>query len=147
MKQDKPKSRLHKTISFIKLLRVEPYMFLSILSFMLIMTPLSQLKQDKICRLKYNRTVDECINLAKLNPTTEDGSIDFKSAILSESAQLSNYYTMISTLPTFLWVLILGPWIDKYVKGRKIIVIASNLGTIISMALELYMSINFETSN
>ena len=147
MKQDKPKSRLYKTISFIRLLRIEPYLFLSCLSMMLTSTPLPQLKQDKICRLKYNRTVDECINLAKLNPTTEDGSIDFKSAILIESAQLSNYYTMISTLPTFLWVLILGPWIDRYVKGRKIILIASNLGSIATLVLELYMSINFETSN
>ena len=147
MQNDKPKSRLYKTISFIKLLRVEPYMFLSFLPFILFDSPLSQLKQDKICRLKFNRTVDECLNLAKLNPTTEDGSIDFKSAILIESAQLSNYYTIIGTLPTFFWVLILGPWIDKYVKGRKIIVVAGNLGSIVTMLIELYMSISFETSN
>lgn len=148
MDQDKKlKSKLYKTTSFIRILRVEPYIFLSFLSMMIVITPLTQLKQDKICRLKFNRTIDECRNLSKLNPTSTDGSLDFKSQILIESAELSNYYTIINTLPTLLWVVVLGPWIDRYVKARKLIIIASNLGSIFGACLELYMSINFNISN
>ena len=73
---------------FIKILRVEPYMFLMAFQIGLKMTPSSQLIQDKICTHWYNTTGSYCHDLPS---TREPDSLaihgHFKSKILADASQ------------------------------------------------------------
>ena len=72
--------------NFIKILRVEPYLFLITFQAGLKMTPNEQLNQDKICEHWYNTTAQYCYDL----PSNQEQGSDpgqFKSSILGDSAQ------------------------------------------------------------
>ena len=68
-----------------KLLRVEPYLFLVIFQMALKGTPSSQLLQDKICMNWYNTTAQYCRDLPTLKEEG-DSPGHYKNRILSDVA-------------------------------------------------------------
>ena len=78
--------RLKGAWSFIKILRVEPLLFMIMFQLSIKGTPPGQLIQDKICMNWYNTTVQYCRDL----PTIEEkdnGPGHYKNRILVDVAQ------------------------------------------------------------
>ena len=69
-----------------KLLRVEPYLFLVIFQFALKGTPSSQLLQDKICMNWYNTTAQYCRGLPTIDEH-DDSPGHYKNRVLADAAQ------------------------------------------------------------
>jgi hypothetical protein len=84
------RKRIHRAIKFVKLLRVEPYLFLIMFQTSLKTTPSSQLIQDKICRLWYNQTVNYCYELPSKRETPGETN-GLKTKILADSVQFGKY--------------------------------------------------------
>ena len=83
------RGRLIRAWRFMKLLRVEPYMFMVIFQMSLKMTPAHQLLQDKICMNWYKTTTQYCIDLPTLKEEdSEQGH--YKTRILADVAQFGN---------------------------------------------------------
>jgi len=114
-----------RTLIFIKLLKIEFFTFIFILCFSLKKTPLDQLIQDKLCRLKYKLSVEFCEHLPETK--NSDEFYEYKSLILSDAVQYNMYQTLIITCPAILLSLFLGSWIDNYKYGRKIIFLITSM--------------------
>ena len=80
------RNELIKAIKFIRILRIEPYLFLAMFQMALKTTPATQLIQDKICLNWYNTTVKYCQDLPSAH---ESGDVpgQFKSKILADVTQ------------------------------------------------------------
>ncbi len=52
-----------------------------------------------------------------------------------------------NTLPAILWSLLTGPWTDKYIDGRKILLCLSSIGSIVTSLLHILNAIFFQWSN
>ena len=78
------------TLEFIKLLRLDPYIFLVAFQIAIRAAPVGQLFQDKICLDWYNTSDQYCRDL----PTTEEvgeGEGHFKTRILQDRALFGLY--------------------------------------------------------
>jgi len=131
-----------KLLDFIKLLRVEPLIFLFCLQNGLKQIPTTQLLQDKICRFWYNQTHEFCLGMAQM-PIVEHS---YRCQILTDTAVFSTYQSLLMTIPALLWCLFIGSWVDRYTRGRKIIMIITSLAAIIETLLFLHSSIKFNLS-
>ena len=80
------RNELIKLIKFMKILRIEPYLFLAMFQMALKITPATQLIQDKICLHWYNTTVKYCQDLPSVRETG-DMPGHFKSKILADVTQ------------------------------------------------------------
>ena len=132
--------KVKTAFKFISLLKPEVFILLSSLAFSLRGIPFNQLLQDKICMQNYGNDRKYCIDLAEI--TVEDDPKGFKIKILKDVTELSFYFTLILTLPSVLWSLFIGPWMDKYPHARKILIIAYSIGStleVILCALNAYM--------
>jgi hypothetical protein len=99
--------RCRSIIDFIKILRVEPFLFMLVFQWNLKSLPTSQMLQDKVCRLWYNQTVEYCQGLSKMQGGHGEAD-DYKSKVLADTAQFSQYQTIISTVPAIFWSLFIG---------------------------------------
>jgi len=121
-------------LTFVKLLKAEFFTFIFMFCYLLRKTPLDQLIQDKLCRLKYNLSVEFCENLPQMKKSDE--SYEYKSLILGDAVQYNMYHTLITTCPAILWSLFLGGWIDNYKNGKKAIFLIGSL----TAGLETFMN-------
>ncbi|KAH9399508.1 hypothetical protein TYRP_017920 [Tyrophagus putrescentiae] len=103
-------------------LRVEPFILLYMFGYSLSAMAVSQLVQDKLCRVDYDQTAAFCISINSAN--FDHGAESIKSNIITSGAYITLYRTLLSTLPCIVWAVFLGPWSDTYVHGRKFIMIA-----------------------
>src|SRR6218665_3702522 len=115
--------------------RVEPFMLLYMFGYSLSGMAVSQLIQDKLCRIDYDQSTTFCISINSKD--FDHGAEKIKSNILAETAYITLYRTLLSTLPCMIWAVFLGPWSDTYVHGRKLIMIAGA----IAAALESFILI------
>ena len=78
--------RMNRVWTFVKIMRVEPYLILIMFQYALKGTPVNQLVQDKICMNWYNTTAQYCRDLPTLK---EDGDSPghYKNRILADVAQ------------------------------------------------------------
>ena len=129
---------------FIKNLKVEPYVLLYIFACDVYSVVSALLLQEKLCRNVYHRSKEFCIDLNEINP--EDDPDNYKDQILAVSAQFNLYLTLISTLPTLMWCLFFGPWIDKYIHGSKVLMCATSLSGIIESTLLIVNAVYFDLS-
>lgn len=107
-------------------MRIEPFVFLFVLGTNLSEITRTQLIQDKFCLNNYNQSRQYCI---ELKDTKDNGDPDQTvNDILADVATFSSYLTIISTLPGFFYVLMIGPWIDRYIHARKIILCVGMIG-------------------
>jgi hypothetical protein len=52
----------------------------------------------------------------------------------------------LTTVPALIWALFIGAWIDRYVKGRKMLIVLHATAAIVENLITIYLSINFNTS-
>ena len=121
-------------------LRIEPFVFLFNLATNMSDITMTQLVQDKFCLNNYNQTRQFCIEM-----DDSDGN-DKVSKILADVATLYSYVTVITTLPCFFYVLMIGSWTDQYIHARKIVMGIGMLGYALFYGLFLLSSIYFEWS-
>ncbi|CAG2167426.1 unnamed protein product [Oppiella nova] len=138
------KDRFKTFMRFISLLRVEPFMIILAFSSYFRRTPLEVLIQDKLCRNRYNMSEEFCLELAYMSDV-ETGH-EIKTQILSDAVKYNMYHTWITMAPGIMWSIFLGPWIDKYINGRKAIFIIGSITQALEAAMNAIMSYFFTTN-
>lgn len=120
-------------------IKVEPYMFFMMMSLSISMVTVQQLIQDKMCKIYHHETDEFCRNLGKSpdSPT--------KSKILSNLVTFNVIQTILDSLPGIIWALMIGSLCDKYIHGRKIIMILASLSSLIKMVLLILNSLYFSS--
>lgn len=105
----------------------------------------SQLVQDKLCRVDYDQSSMFCISINSAD--FDHGGETIKSNIITDGAYITLYRTLLSTLPCIVWALFLGPWSDTYVHGRKLIMIAGASAAAIESLILIINASVFNASN
>ncbi|XP_054159983.1 solute carrier family 46 member 3-like [Oppia nitens] len=124
----------YRWTQLIRELKVEPFLFLYMFSYSLSSMAVSQLVQDKLCRLRYEQQPQYCVEIN--SPEYDHSADEIKSAILTDSGFIVLYRMIISTIPCAIWSLFIGSWSDKYIHGRKLIMVFGAFGAVIeSIAL------------
>ncbi len=136
--------KFKRVLKFITLLRVEPYMVLIAFCTFMRKTPLDLLIQDKLCRQKYNMTVEFCTNLPDMKES--ENNYNIKTLVLGDAVQFNMYHTLMQFCPGIVWALFLGAWIDKYIRGRKTIFIIGAITASIEAAINTMNAYYFDSS-
>ena len=126
-----------RVLQFIKLLSIEPCIFMVMFVNTIKSVPTDQLIQDKICLQNYNLSLAYCRELPKM--TDEDDYMDVKSNILGELTTFRLYTSMITTIPSIMASLIIGGWVDRYENAKKAMFIA---GAVAGMCEQLILIAN-----
>ncbi|XP_054158168.1 uncharacterized protein LOC128956474 [Oppia nitens] len=114
---------------FILMLKIEPFLFLTVLSISLSNITTSQLIQDKLCLIRYNQTWDYCSNISTSSSSSSTGattgaaglylsSSSMTNKILGDLAQFGTYQKLIGTLPALITVLFIADPLGIYLAGR-----------------------------
>ena len=137
-------SRSWRKYLSIQQLRVEPFILLYMFGYSLSALAVSQLVQDKLCRVNYDQSAAFCISIN--TPDFDHGAETIKSNILTEGAYITLYRTLLSTLPCIIWAVFLGPWSDTYVHGRKVIMIAGASAAALESFILIITAADFHAS-
>jgi hypothetical protein len=105
-----------------------------------------QLIQDKICKFNYNQTDHFCRKLSKIGQNENDSQqeLDLKSTILVLVSKFHMYYLGLSFLPSVFVCLFIGSWCDRYIYGRKILLLVGAVGISMEDIIKIYMSVRFD---
>ena len=137
-------SKLKTVFVFISMLRVELFMLLMMFVYCLKRTPLDMLIQDKLCMHKYNQSQSFCERLSSIDEN--DDNFEYKTLILSDAVKYNMYSTLITFLPGIVWSLFLGSWTDRYLKGRKVILLVAAITQSIENLINAFGSYYFTSS-
>ena len=132
--------KLKRSLKFLSLLKMEVCLLLCMFTASIKRIPYDQLLQDKICLQYYHMDNDYCKDLPELK--IEDDLKGFKINILKDSTDFNFYYIIFTTLPSVIWSLFIGSWMDKYHHARKCLIICYSLGSfleVILLGLNSYM--------
>lgn len=132
-------SMLRKSLAIVSTIRIEPFIFLYMMCGSISVVTRSQLIQDKICMNNYNKSREFCI---EINQNSNEEDQDTIGKILGDVSETSIPFTILSTLPCIIYVLFVGPWIDNYAPGRKIILLlgaSAYIGQFLVLWLNSYM--------
>ena len=142
------RTKLSIAWSIINSLKIEPFVLIFVMSANVSEIARVQLIQDKICLNNYNQSRDFCIDLSKIRDTNDDPdySDETKNKILADVAKLSTYIQIISTLPAFFYILFIGPFLDRYINGRRVVLCLGMCGYAGWYSLQLLNAIKFEWS-
>lgn len=132
-----PKSEI---LAFIKTLKVEPFLLMSILSLSLTMVPVQQLIQDKVCLYEFNQKVSFCLKMSEL----DSDQYPIKSDILAKSAIYKMIQTVIIVAPCIVWSMFVGSWCDKYLIGRKIVMCFCGLSALVESVFMILNAVYFD---
>jgi len=130
-------------LSFICLLRVEPFVLTFLFTFLIGSVPQGQMIQDKICIQKYNLSREFCHDLPEFKDVTNP-DYHYKSLILKDATQFTLYTTIAATVPSIFWSLFFGSWSDKYVHAKKILLLLGGLSGVVQSALCIYQAVYFD---
>ncbi|XP_023236631.1 proton-coupled folate transporter-like [Centruroides sculpturatus] len=108
-------------ISFLKKLRIEPFMFFVVFTLTVREVSQQNLILNKVCRIHFNYPEDICSNLTAYK--TE------RQAVESVSSHYKMGYTLVTILPSIASATLLSPWSDKY--GRRFPMMASTCSLIL----------------
>ncbi|XP_075679586.1 putative peptidoglycan muropeptide transporter SLC46 [Dermatophagoides pteronyssinus] len=128
----------------IRQLRVEPFILLYMIGFSLSAMAVSQLVQDKLCRVDYDQSSIFCISINSAD--FDHGGETIKSNIIKDATYITLYRTLLSTLPCIIWALFLGPWSDNYVNGRKYIMIVGAIAAALESIILIINASLFDLS-
>ena len=129
-----------KWINFVKLLNVEPYMFMMMVTMTIKMSINGQLYQDKICINDLGHPIDVC---RTISTTTDPALEQTLSAIIVTANRYSVYQTMVFTVPGVIFSLFIGSWSDKYPSGRKMLMVFGAIGSLLDGVVAILNVINF----
>lgn len=116
---------------------IEPFTFFMALGFAVILVPLEQLQQDKICLVHFDQTSDYCLEMSK-SPTS-----DIKLNILTFTSYFGMKVALVDSLPAIIWCLLIGSVCDRYPRTKKYFMIMTALSVFIRNALLLLNVIFF----
>ena len=125
--------KLKRALKFLSLLKMEVCLLLCMFSSSIKKIPYDQLLQDKICLQYYHMNNVYCKDLPKLK--IDDDHERFKINILKDSTDFNFYYIIITTLPSIIWSLFIGSWMDKYYDARKFLMICYSFGSFLEVGL------------
>ena len=125
--------KLKTALRFLSLLKVEVCLLLCIFSYSIKRIPYDQLLQDKICLQYYHMGNVYCKDLPKLK--IDDDHEGFKINILKDSTDFNFYYIIITNLPSVIYSLFVGSWMDKYHHARKCLIISYTIGALLEVVL------------
>ncbi|KAH7643058.1 hypothetical protein HUG17_9749 [Dermatophagoides farinae] len=128
----------------IRQLRVEPFVLLYMIGYSLSAMAVSQLVQDKLCRVDYDQSSIFCISINSAD--FDHGGETIKSDIIKDATYITLYRTLLSTLPCIIWALFLGPWSDNYVNGRKYIMIVGAIAAALESVILIINASLFDLS-
>lgn len=128
----------------IRQLRVEPFILLYMIGYSLSAMAVSQLVQDKLCRVDYDQSSIFCISINSAD--FDHGGETIKSNIIKDATYITLYRTLLSTLPCIIWALFLGPWSDNYVNGRKYIMIVGAIAAALESIILIINASLFDLS-
>lgn len=109
-------------------------MFFHALAGSISMVVSSNMMKDRICSLYFGYTDDQCA----LYGTGVNKTVDL--SIQKEWVVFDMYSTLVHTIPSVIIVLFLGSWSDLF--GRRIPLISSYTGLILSLAISLVLFVN-----
>lgn len=112
---------LRNAFRFICLLKVEPFVFLSLCIYIIKRIPIDQMIQDKICLQKYGMDKEYCHNLPTMKD--EDDYVKKKSIILGDVTEINMLVNLINMIPTVIMAIFVGPFIDKNIKAKKLMMV------------------------
>lgn len=128
-------SKLRIAYQFLSLLKIEPYLFVVYFLLNLKQTPSTQLVQDKICMFELQLPANYCLALPMMKK--EEDFLNSKSEVLEKSNNFAVYGAMFMTLPGLIAGFFVGPWTDKYLKAKKILLIVGSLAAISEAVIAL----------
>jgi hypothetical protein len=96
---------------------------------------LQQLTQDKLCQFKFNQTAEFCISISSKE------SDPIKNEILSEMSSYLSLKESVTVVPVIILALFSGSWCDRFVNGRRYVLLIYLIGQILETALLLLNSI------
>ncbi|XP_015795793.1 uncharacterized protein LOC107372144 [Tetranychus urticae] len=123
-----------------KLLRIDVFFFLAILSSSLPGIALNQLMQDKYCINKYSQNESVCLNLETAGPEFDA----VKNGVLKDTTTLKMNITLMTTIPAILLSLILGYWMDKYPGHLRYLLGVAPLAKICQHVMIIHQCLHFE---
>lgn len=135
-------SKLKRLCSFVSLLRVEPFLLLLVFQYNIKRVPSDQLLQDKICVQMYNTTTDYCHSVPSMKP--EDDKLGFKSLILKDTNQFNLYINLLVTIPCVIIQFFIGSWVDKYIHGKKTLMLLGSMAGTIEGVILTWNAIQFD---
>lgn len=120
--------KLRRALQFFSLLTIEPYAFGFFFLFTLKNTPTTQLIQDKICLFHFELNSTYCHHLPEM--TMPEDTLHMKTRVLAEANNYQVFMALMMTIPGFIAGLFVGPWLDVYLKAKKMLLIAGNVAGI-----------------
>ena len=129
-------------LSFISLLKLELIVVLYNFSRNFKTSSLDMLIQDKLCRIRYNQSFEFCRDLSSIEQ--DDPNYRYKTLILADAVNYNTYHNLITMVPTIVLPLFYGPWTDRYIKAKKIIILISCVAICIETFMETLNSFYFD---
>lgn len=137
-------TKFRDTLHFIRLLKSEPYVFITMFVYVMKRIPFDQLVQDKICMQKYNMDKKYCRELPSLSE--EDDFAGKKSFILTDVTQFNMIINIINMFPAIIISLFVGPFIDKNIHAKKLLMVIAMLLSLLENGLLLLNCYFFDLS-
>ncbi|KAI1280764.1 Proton-coupled folate transporter [Halotydeus destructor] len=132
---------MSELVNFVASLKVEPFALLFMVSMYMKSSIFSQFVQDKTCMVSLGLPMEECFNISTTNYF---GQEDDKSYIITTSSNYHFYVSLVTTVPGMIAAIFSGPWSDKFVSGRKWMMIVGALGFFLDSTIGLVNVVFFE---
>ncbi|KAI1294578.1 Proton-coupled folate transporter [Halotydeus destructor] len=110
---------------FLKLLTVEPYLFLITFSFLIKHATLQQFVQDKICLIDLGKNDDLCYHVTSSEAASHRR---VANTILKKTAEYEMVLAILRTLPGIALNILAGPWTDRVKGARKTLMMVAATG-------------------
>lgn len=128
-------------IEFMKLTKLDPYLFLQICAIVMQGVTITQLAEDKMCINQLHFPQEYCLTI------TSNHSLNAKNisnSILVHANSLKNWQSAIETVPSTIVAIFLSYWLEKYPHYMKAIMLLPNLGSILSILILLLNAFAFK---
>ncbi|XP_015786047.1 uncharacterized protein LOC107363352 [Tetranychus urticae] len=131
-------------ISFLKLTKLDPYLFLQVFAIVMQGVTITQLAEDKMCINQLHFPKEYCLTLTSNHSENAETT---STSILVHANSLKNWQTAIDTIPSSIVALFLSYWLEKYPHYLKAIMLLPNLGAILSILILLSNAFLFKVSS
>ncbi|KAI1292498.1 Proton-coupled folate transporter [Halotydeus destructor] len=132
---------MSEILQFVRSLKVEPFLFLLMLSLHLKSSIFTQFVQDKTCMLNLGLSLEQCFNISTSGYEGVEGN---KNYIIETSNNYHVYVEILKTVPGVVASLFVGSWSDKVLSGRKWMMMIGAFGIFIDSLIGLLNLVYFD---